>query len=130
MSRPLRFLAPAALALMLACGRSATDPGGIVCTTEARAAINLAIVDSLTGAAAAFTGLWGRAVDGAYRDSSAFAFVNPQTGAVTLGLAYEHAGTLAVTVHANGYRDWQKSVVVTKDVCHVIGVQLTARLAK
>ena len=48
-----------------------------------------------------------------------------------MALAYERAGTYTVTVHATGYRDWIKpGVTVTKDVCHVIGVLLTARLVK
>jgi hypothetical protein len=39
-------------------------------------------------------------------------------------------GSYTVTVRANGYRPWIKSgVAVAKDACHVIGVNLTARLA-
>ena len=113
------------------CSAPSGGPNGIVCTTEARAGINLTIVDSLTGSPAAFTGLWARVVDGAYRDSTSFPFTNPQTGAVTMALAYERRGTFAVTVHANGYRDWNTvGVVVTGDECHVTGALLTARMVK
>lgn len=124
-------LTVAALALgALACGKAVNDPGGLVCTTEARAAISVTMVDSLTGSAAGMTGTWARAVDGAYRDSTGF-FTPPGVSGASAGLAYERAGTYAVTVHANGYRDWTKSgVVVTAGECHVNGVQLTARLLK
>ena len=92
---------------------------------------NLTVVDSVTGAPAALVGLWARARDGSYTDSSGFMYTDSQTGATRIALAFEHAGTFAVTVHAPGYQEWTKSgVVVTKDVCHVIGVQITARLVK
>ena len=58
-------------------------------------------------------------------------FNDSQTGVVRAALAFERAGTYAVTVHADGYKDWSKTgVVVTKDVCHVIGVALSARMVK
>jgi hypothetical protein len=116
--------------LALACGRT-TGPDGVICTAEARAAISLIVVDSLAPNTTGFTGVWARAVDGAYRDSSAMVFVEQGTGTTRLALAYERRGTYTVTVHANGYQDWTKSgVVVTGDQCHVTGALLTARLAK
>ena len=120
------------LAALCACGKSTiSDPGGVVCTAIAVAGLNVAVVDSLTGQPAAFSGLWARARDGSYTDSSAMVFNDTQTGAVRMALAYERAGTFVVTVHAAGYADWIKSgVTVTKDVCHVVGVLLTARLVK
>ena len=127
-----RFFLASSLALGAACSRaSSTDPGGIICTAIAVAGINVTVVDSATGQPAAFAGLWVRAKEGSYTDSSTMSFTDGQTGAVRMALTYERAGTYAVTVHANGYQDWNKSgVVVTKDACHVIGVQLTARLVK
>jgi len=122
----------AAIAIGAAACTSPTGPSnGIICTAIAAAGINITVVDSLTGAPAAFTGLWARAVDGAFRDSTASAFTNPQAGTVTMALAWERRGTFTVTVHADGFRDWNKTgVVVTADECHVTGVQLTARMAK
>ena len=102
---------------------------GVVCTEEARAGITLTIVDSLTGTADGLAGLWARAVAGAYRDSTTVNFGNSETGTANMALAYEHAGTFVVTVHANGYGDWNKvGVVVPAGICHVTGVILTARL--
>lgn len=109
--------------------RAPADPG-FACTTEARAGINVTVVDSLTGKAESFTGLWLRARDGSYVDSTTMAFPDAM-GQMRMAAAYERKGTYAVTVHADGYRDWSKlNVVVTADRCHVIPVQLTARLAK
>jgi hypothetical protein len=114
-----------------ACGYLDKPSGPYFCTTEARAAISLVVVDSLAPNTTGFTGVWARAVDGAYRDSSAMTFVEPGTGTTRLALAYERRGTYTVTVHANGYQDWTRSgIVVTGDECHVTGVLLTARLVK
>ena len=119
------------VAFGLACSPAATEPDGVVCTLSAAAGINLTIVDSLTGQPVALTGLWARAREGSYVDSTIAAFTDPQSGAVRMAMVYERRGTYAVTVHANGFQDWNKNgVVVTGDVCHVIGVPLTARMAK
>ena len=123
------------LGLIVALGgcdtNAVTDPGGVVCTAIAAAGLNVTVVDSLTGQPTAFSGLWARAREGSYTDSSAMAFTDVQTGAVRMALAYERAGTYVVTVHAAGYADWTKAgVTVTKGVCHVTGVLLTARLVK
>ena len=129
----MKRIAPVVVVAVLAaaCGKSTTGPGGVACTTLAAAGLNITVVDSLTGQPSAFAGLWARAKDGAYTDSSATAFVEQPAGTVRMALAYERPGNFAVTVHASGYQDWTKSgVTVTKDVCHVIGVQLTARLVK
>lgn len=115
---------------ILAAGCRAPEEPWFACTTEAKAAINVMVVDSLTGKSAAFTGLWLRVRDGSYVDSTAMSFTDSQ-GQVLMAAAYERKGTYAVTVHADGYRDWSKlNVVVGADRCHVIPVQLTARLVK
>ncbi len=114
-----------------ACG-SINEPGdGLICTAEARAAISLTVVDSLTGQPTAFTGLFARAVDGTYTDSTTSFFTNTGNGYVGAGLAYERKGTYTVTVRASGYQDWIKTGVnVTAGECHVNGAVLTARLVK
>jgi len=125
------MLAAGVLLLGAATCDSPVKGAGVVCTEEARAGITLTIVDSLTGTADALTGLWARAVAGTYRDSTTMNFGNSETGTANMALAYEHAGTFVVTVHATGYQDWTKpGVVVAGDTCHVIGVALAARLVK
>ncbi len=130
-TRVVKVALAAAILFSAACG-SVNDPGGgLVCTTEARAAISLTVVDSLTGQPAAFTGLFARAVDGTFVDSTTNFFSNPGGGGVGTGLAYERKGTYTVTVGAAGYQNWVKTGVnVTAGECHVNGVVLTARLVK
>lgn len=129
-ARIVKTASAVAILFSAACS-SVNDPGGgVVCTTEARAAISITVVDSLTGQPTAFTGLFARAVDGTYADSASF-FTNPGSGAVSTGLAYERKGTYAVTVGAAGYQNWVKTGVnVTAGECHVNGVLLTARLVR
>lgn len=65
--------------------------------------------------------------DGAYADSATV----PADGSnsTPVGLAGERAGTYSITVRKAGYQTWSKGgVLVTKDVCHVIPVQVTAKL--
>ena len=130
--RELRIAAVlSGLAVVSACGNVLEYKDPIACTEEARSAVSLSIVDSLSGKGDSLGGLWARAVDGAYRDSTANGFHHQQAGAVIMALAYERPGTYAVTVHATGYQDWSKSgVVVGHDECHVITAQLTARLVR
>ena len=103
---------------------------GVVCTEEARPALMVGLVDSLTGATT-FTNVKIVARDGAYADSVTAATypMLPYDG--PLPLAYERKGTYDVTVHAAGYAPWTKAgVVVTADQCHVATVSLTARLVR
>jgi hypothetical protein len=100
---------------------------GLVCTTIAVAGINLTVSDSVTGAALA-TSLSISARSGTFADS---AFAATQTLPVSLGMAYERPGTFEVRVRAAGYRDWAAlGVVIGTDLCHVIPVQLSARLQR
>jgi hypothetical protein len=130
--RVVKAASAVAILLTAACG-SAYGPknDSVVCTTEARAAVSLTVVDSLTGQGTGLTGLFARVVDGTFRDSTTSFFTNPSTGIPGAGLAYERKGTYTVTVRATGYQDWTKTGVnVTADECHVTGVALTARLVK
>jgi hypothetical protein len=128
-SRIPAFIVALAGGLTLGCGSN--SPGPVICTAEARAAVSLVIVDSLTNKGDALTGLWARAVDGTYRDSSVMTFSDQSLQATRMALAYERKGTYTVTVHATGYQDWTKTgVLVTADQCHVNGVSLTAKLVR
>lgn len=104
--------------------------GGIVCTELAAPALSVALQDSVTGATTGFTNVSIVARDGAYADST-FLAIYPQppfNGPVSI--AYEHRGTLNLSVQAQGYTLWTRNgIVVTGDVCHVTTVQVTARLA-
>jgi len=103
----------------------------VVCTTEARPAIQLTVTDSATGVAAGITALAISARFGNVRDSLFYPVVPVGTAALALALALERPGTWDVRVTADGYRPWAAlGVVVTSDLCHVITVPIAARLQK
>jgi hypothetical protein len=57
-----------------------------------------------------------------------FPFGNPDS-ALTLHGVYERAGVYTVILRKVGYQDWIRTdVIVNRDECHVITVQLDARL--
>jgi hypothetical protein len=109
-------------ATLLATGRLSA-----VCTLEARAGVNLTIVDSLSGAGILGPGNIRLAVtDGVYTDSlrmtSFYSF---------WGAAYERSGTYTATVDADGFLPWRKDgIVVTRGLCHVRPTAVTARLVR
>ncbi|MDA1080669.1 MAG: hypothetical protein O2973_03175 [Gemmatimonadetes bacterium] len=112
------------------CAKSLTDPG-FACTAVAIAGVYVTVQDRLTDSPPPFTGLWARARDGTYVDSTTMSFPSSVVGAVSVPLAYERTGTYTVTVHVDGYQEWERTgVVVTEDECHVIPVSLNARLDK
>ena len=102
----------------------------VVCTTEARAGLTLTVSDSITGVATGITSLSISARSGSVRDSVFYPTV-PAGAALVQGLAYERAGTWDIRVNADGFRPWAAlGVVVTADLCHVVGVPLAARLVR
>ena len=101
------------------------------CTAVAYAGIYVTIQDRFDDSAPPFTGVWARAVQGTYRDSTTEVFTSSETGVASVALVYERKGTYDVTVHANGYADFeQRAVFVSANECHVVPVQITARLVK
>ena len=98
-----------------------------VCTQEARPAVAVYVKDSVTNAGTA-SGASLVVREGSYEDSVA-APVGMDNS--PLGAAVERAGTYQVTVTKTGYATWVKSNVrVTKDLCHVNTVTLTALLQR
>ena len=124
------------LGLLLAsvtAGCGILDP--TVCTTEARPAIRVEVLDSISGSP-----VRGHVRVVARDGSQMFEFdsqdiVLPPTAdpdTVVFGpfyLAHERAGTYDVAVEAQGYRLWQAtSVRVRNGECHVQTAELTALL--
>lgn len=113
---------PAILALVivaLACNNTQAP----MCTLEARAGINVSVIDAATGAAV--PNATGTVRDGAYTES----LQSFQPG--SLFGAFEREGIYDVTVSAPGYAAWQtEDIVVEADECHVIPVQIIARLSR
>jgi hypothetical protein len=93
------------------------DSGGVDCTTEARASLQLSIVDqdgqAITGASGTYSG-------GGFTDE-------PCEGGFSednlLVCGWEVDGEIAVTVEAAGYGTESGTWTVTSDECHVETVQ-------
>ena len=101
----------------------------VVCTVLAVPAVQLTVVDSLTGQSAALRAISVSIRSGGLRDTVFVATLAAGSPPFSVGLAYERPGTYDLSVTAAGYRIWTSTgVVVTNDLCHVITVPLTARL--
>lgn len=118
-----RLSCSAILPLLSAC----SSPNDVVCTLIAVPGINVLVRDSVSGAFGS-NGATATAVDGTYTDTNGFPAISTQPE-LPISLAYEREGTYAVTVAKTGYKAWNTSGIrVTRDVCHVRTVTLTARL--
>ncbi len=110
-------VAGAVAGLLLLGGCGITDP---VCTGQVVPAVQVAVVDSVSGEAVVEPLVWVR--DGTFQDTL------DVFGGLAVG-AYERAGTYEVHVEHDSYAAWARSgVTVTEDECHVITRELTARL--
>lgn len=120
---------------LAACGsvNSGQDDGAgrnVACTADFRYGLNVRVLDAITDAPIPRPMLI-IATDGAYADTAQFAReTTPLPEMQSWPLVGERTGRYTVVVRASGYVDWtQTNVVITKDVCHVIPVALTARLS-
>jgi hypothetical protein len=99
---------------------------GGVCTADFRFGVVVEVRDAVTGAPAA-DGARLTVRDGEYVETTEARVPSPD--ALFLQGAGERAGTYDVTVQKSGYQDWTRTGVrVREDECHVIPVQLDARL--
>lgn len=120
LSRTRNTLIFAAATTLLGC--SVFDP--LDCTTEARPAITVAVLDSVTnepvGEGGTITATNGTTVYSAVTHDD---YPGPYQ------LAHEKAGQFTVAVEMSGYARWSRDDVrVTRDECHVRTVSLTALL--
>ena len=123
--------ATAMIALSTGCG-SGNTRGGVPCTADVRPAVSVSVYDSKTGKPAAQDAV-ATLSDGAYTErmrpggsdiTSTGAFV-----LVSFAGGDERVGTYKVHIEKAGYQPWEKTgIVVERDVCHVIGVNLRADL--
>jgi len=114
----------AAVAASASCSRRASEP--IACTMLYAYGLTVTVVDSSSGAPGG-AGATVIATDGAYSDTVTHA--PGSSNEFTFGLAGERAGTYTVTVIKSGYDVWTRSgITVTKNVCHVNGVAITAKI--
>ena len=115
------FLTLASAIIVAGCG----SPAGTVCTDEAVSGLNVQVRDSISGLSIA-AGSSVTAKDGAYSETLAFF-----SAADSFFGAVERAGYYTVDVTHVGYQPWERAnVVVAAATCHVIPVQLLARLQR
>lgn len=111
--------ASAALAVMVACSSPTDD--GLICTDQFVYGIHVVATDSITGAPVS-SGLTGTVREGSFSEPM-------MTFDSLLFGAGERQGVYQVDVAAAGYADWTGGpVTVDHDGCHVVPVNLTARL--
>ncbi|HXG01274.1 MAG TPA: hypothetical protein VNL69_10810 [Bacteroidota bacterium] len=126
----MRTWVVACAALLIVAGCKDDGTSGRICTTEARAGIQLDVRDALTGEPAA-EGALAYALDGSYADTLDVLPTLPPQAPLTMAGVFERPGVYTVVVRKTGYRDWmQVGVVVRHDGCHVITVMLDARLER
>jgi hypothetical protein len=105
------------------------DSGKLVvaCHADAHAGINITIRDSITGIAPSGTGSMRLfATNGSAVDSLRLPAL-----LANWSTAWEIPGTWTVTIDADRYHRWQQGgIVVTKGLCHVLPVAVTARLQR
>ena len=104
--------------------KSCDTGGGIVCTMEARAGLNVYVrLENSTSAAP--EGITVTAVDGDY--SEVLINVNPDMA--DYAGAFEREGNYFITVTKEGYKTYtSEKITVTADECHVIGKTLQVML--
>ena len=119
----LRALAVAAAPwIVTGCGNIVN--GGYACTLDFRYGISATARDAATNADIT-SGAYMVVTEGSYRDS-----VSANPGG-RLAAAGERAGRYSVSIGHPGYASFfQTNVVVNRDECHVIPVQLEARLPR
>ena len=112
--------------------QACTSPfDNVMCTNQFVYGLNVTVLDSLTLSPPAKATLVARS--GAFTDSVGpmppSQLTNGGPLMLILSTAGERAGVYDVTLKSPGYSDWTKTgITVTKDVCHVIPVAVTAKL--
>jgi hypothetical protein len=115
------------LACASACRQSVTPASDDEdCTASASAGITVTAVDSLSAASLSTSGRV-EAHDGTYQEVATMLGGVP----VRYSMAYERPGIYEVVVEVPGYQRWtQSGVTVKPGRCHVVTVDLVARLVR
>lgn len=104
----------------------AAPPAEGDCTVSAIAGITVTAVDSLSSTSLSASGRV-EAHDGTYQEIATAFGGNP----LRYYMAYERPGIYEVTVELSGYQRWtQSGVTVRSGRCHVVTVDLVARLVR
>lgn len=93
--------------------------GEVMCTTEARASVNVTVVTIDGDVIPSATGTWSSAAG----DSGLC-----ETIGDGLACGWEVAGAINVTITADGFETVEQTVTVEKDACHVIAESIEVEL--
>lgn len=101
------------------------DNDDVICTTEAKAGLNIIVKDALSGEFLS-EGVTVIAQEGDY--SETLQLLTWDNTAVFLG-AWERKGTYDIMVTKDGYQTFTSApITVTADICHVIPVEFTVEM--
>lgn len=118
------FLFLCLMPLLMANQCNDDDDNQINCTQEARAGLNVTVVDAVTHAVLT-DGVAVFAMDGMYSET-----LELIPGSDVFSGAWEREGNYIVTVMKSGYQTYtSETIKVGADVCHVIPHNLTVQLA-
>ena len=115
-------------AALAACSNGSTEPP--VCTAGVVYGIRAMVRDSVTDRTIG-SGSTLVAIGVGVRDSVSAAANTPTLDDKVFALLPEKDGTYELNVTHTGYARWQRTgIVVTKDACHVISVDIVVRLVQ
>jgi pectin methylesterase-like acyl-CoA thioesterase len=106
-----------------ACSGTVSAPPNVVCTMIYVYGLNIQVQNAATGAPVTDSATV-KVTDGSYVET-----YNVLRSDGTIGAAGERAGTYSVSIRKNGFAPYDTAGVrVTRDVCHVTPVHVTAKL--
>ncbi len=118
------------LAALFMVGACDTQEESVFCTLEARPGLEIQIRDATTGAPAV-DGALVLLVDGDYSETLEGPPAGEMSEPPSLFGAYERAGTYDITIGKTGFKPWlARGIEVEADECHVITVEVDARLER
>jgi hypothetical protein len=121
----------AAVLVVLAVLTACNNVGGLNCTPELHFALDVTVIDSVTGAHGPFTNLALVATTLAYKDSEFVGSVSATPDSTLYTLGEERSGTYALKVTADGYRPWTRTgIFVLQRPCHVADTPETVKLQR
>jgi hypothetical protein len=101
------------------------DNDDVICTTEAKAGLNIIVKDALSGEFLS-EGVTVIAQEGDY--SETLQLLTWDNTAIFIG-AWERKGTYDIMVTKDGYQTFTSApITVTADICHVIPVEFTVEM--
>lgn len=123
-----RAVLSACIILLATTACSSSTPTGVMCTALYAYGISLKVQNAATGAPITDSATVV-ITDGSYVESYDYLGAPGQPTSGLLSAAGERAGTYSISIRKNGFAPYDTAgIEVTRDVCHVHTVQVTANL--